>query len=567
MKWVVRGVVATWLSVSVAVQVQAQAPVTAEDTQAIQALAAGYLRTLGGCDAGGFADLFVPETGYFSSGFRGQIAGREGLIGLVESERHCNQAPGTAARPGSGNAAPVVQLEARADGVYGVVDLGPQVGQYEDRYSKTPAGWRIASRTVVTKAELDAGLSAADLAAINALGGPSPGNRYAGEGSERRLLSTGVVISVADGKVSGRAYQADGSYFDDVYERGQDGAWRIQSRVHVPADGVNAAQVAPARRGAVLGTGTFTSFVEDMDRSLAFYRDALGMEVPDLPESGTRPYNPTNVQLFAMFNIQGAKERHQAASVPGTNVRLEMMEIQDVEHKTIPLRIQDPGIVTPVLIVRDVDALLARVVQAQGEVATPGGKPVLFADGTRAVLIRDVDGRFVELRQPADLPAADPAATSGILEQRLSIAVHDMAATTGIYGEVLGFAIEPAVAADPALRELTGLAGLAARRALARGPGGSLVVEFFEYGGVDRQVREMRIQDRGAARLQVRAENLDELVVAMKNAGMQVHSEGGVATPIPPNFKGALVADPNNFFLTPFAPCDACAPTLQSTRN
>jgi hypothetical protein len=31
------------------------------------------------------------------------------------------------------------------------------------------------------------------------------------------------------------------------------------------------------------------------------------------------------------------------------------------------------------------------------------------------------------------------------------------------------------------------------------------------------------------------------------------------AVPIPPNFKGALVADPNNFFLTPFAPCDGCA--------
>ena len=36
-------------------------------------------------------------------------------------------------------------------------------------------------------------------------------------------------------------------------------------------------------------------------------------------------------------------------------------------------------------------------------------------------------------------------------------------------------------------------------------------------------------------------------------------SEGGTAVPIPPNLKGALVADPNNFFLTPFAPCDGCA--------
>ena len=54
----------------------------------------------------------------------------------------------------------------------------------------------------------------------------------------------------------------------------------------------------------------------------------------------------------------------------------------------------------------------------------------------------------------------------------------------------------------------------------------------------------------------------DPLVAAMKTAGMKVISEGGGAVPIPPNFKGALVADPNNFFLTPFAPCDGSAPGI-----
>ena len=32
--------------------------------------------------------------------------------------------------------------------------------------------------------------------------------------------------------------------------------------------------------------GAFTGFVENMDRSLAFYHDAFGMEVPALPASG-----------------------------------------------------------------------------------------------------------------------------------------------------------------------------------------------------------------------------------------------------------------------------------------
>ena len=68
-----------------------------------------------------------------------------------------------------------------------------------------------------------------------------------------------------------------------------------------------------------------------------------------------------------------------------------MMEIQDVPHKTIPLRIQDPGNATLVFIVRDVDSVLARAIQAKAAVATPGGKPVTLADGTRSFLIRDLD--------------------------------------------------------------------------------------------------------------------------------------------------------------------------------
>ena len=69
-------------------------------------------------------------------------------------------------------------------------------------------------------------------------------------------------------------------------------------------------------------------------------------------------------------------------------------------------------------------------------------------------------------------------------------------------------------------------------------------------------------EDRGAARLQLRAQNIDALVVEMKKAGLKIASQGGVAIAIPPNLKGAVVADPNNFFLTPYAPCDGCAPGI-----
>jgi hypothetical protein len=113
--------------------------------------------------------------------------------------------------------------------------------------------------------------------------------------------------------------------------------------------------------------------------------------------------------------------------------------------------------------------------------------------------------------------------------------------------------VETRFAAGKPTRALTGLTKAEVRRSRAQAPGSALWIEFVEYKDVDRTPLRMRIQDRGAARLQLRAQNVDAVVDAMKRAGLTVVSQGGTAVPIPPNLKGALVADPNNFFLTPFA--------------
>jgi len=326
------------------------------------------------------------------------------------------------------------------------------------------------------------------------------------------------------------------------------------------------AQSASAQigKGTVLGTGAVTSFVENMDRTLAFYHDAFGMDVPALPESGARPYNPSNAQLFAMFDISGAKERHQSARLPDTDVRLEVMEVQNVPHSTIPLRVQDPGSLMLVFVVRDAARVLDRARHAHAEVGTPGGKVVKLSDGSQSVLIKDVDGRFIELRQPATLPA--DAKGGDIVAMRLSIAIDDMTKTLAVYRDVLGFAVESDqnLRGDPQLRALTGLRKAEFRRSVVRGPGLSLPIEFVEYRGVDRKPLAMKIQDRGAARMQVRADDVEALVAKMRDAGLHVVSKGGGPVPIPPNFMGALVGDPNDFFLTVIAPCDGCAPRLVS---
>jgi len=332
--------------------------------------------------------------------------------------------------------------------------------------------------------------------------------------------------------------------------------------IAVFASAVLVGQAPSAAKATVLGTGAFTSFVENMDRSLAFYHDAFGMEVPALPATGERVYNPANSQLFDMFDIAGAKERHQSARITGTRVTVELMEIQNVPHQTINLRMQDPGNATLVLMVRDIDAALARAMQAKATVETPGGKPVNFADGTRAILIRDIDRRIIELRQPPSVPATGAAPMADIFDMGLLITVNDMNETKRVYRDVLGFTVEDKIVSNM-IRTLTGIqTSEQILQSRIQAPGSMLWIELIEFKGVDRTPLRMKIQDRGAARLQLRVQDVDVMVAAMKSAGFKVNSVGGVAVPIPPNLKGALVADPNYFFLTPYAPCTGCAPTI-----
>src|SRR5262249_18233088 len=219
------------------------------------------------------------------------------------------------------------------------------------------------------------------------------------------------------------------------------------------------AQSAPSGRGTVVGTGVFTSFVENMDRSLAFYHDVFGMDVPPIPASGERPYNNPNPRLFMFFHIPGAKERHQSARAAGTRVALEFMEIQQVEHKTVSLRVQDPGNAMPVLVVRDLDAAIAALKRANLSMVTPGGMPGALTDSARAVSFRDLDGRIVEITQPAAAPASNAPATSNVVDMRLLIAVNDLDRTLKVYRDVLGFTVKEVTsfAPDAPTRALTGL--------------------------------------------------------------------------------------------------------------
>ena len=237
---ITQNVAASMLLVStLSAPLAAQGSLSAQDRADIQELSAKYARLLGSCAAEEYADLFAPDTGYFASNIRGEVVGRERLIALVRSERHCT----TPAPPASGNTnsprpVPTVAIEMSSMGPIGRADLGEKVGRYDDEYVKTAKGWRFKSRTVMTAQELAAGLTVQDVRAIRRLAGTDLGQfddvYVAGPDGVKRFRASGVALGLAQDGVTGRAFlKNNGGHYDDVYVKTAEGGWRFKSRVHV----------------------------------------------------------------------------------------------------------------------------------------------------------------------------------------------------------------------------------------------------------------------------------------------------------------------------------------------
>jgi len=218
----------------------AQVSLTAPDRAEIQDLSAKYARLLGSCAAEEYADLFAPDTGYFASNVRGEVVGRERLIALVRSERHCIAPPQAS---GTANAAPrpvpTVAIDMSSTGPIGRADLGEKVGRYYDEYVKTAKGWRFKSRTVMTAQELAAGLTVQDVRVIRRLAGTDLGQfddaYVAGTDGVKRFRASGVALGLSQEGVTGRAFlKNNGGHYEDVYVKTPEGSWRFKSRLHVP---------------------------------------------------------------------------------------------------------------------------------------------------------------------------------------------------------------------------------------------------------------------------------------------------------------------------------------------
>jgi catechol 2,3-dioxygenase-like lactoylglutathione lyase family enzyme len=150
------------------------------------------------------------------------------------------------------------------------------------------------------------------------------------------------------------------------------------------------------------GDGRVTGFfhagvtVRDMDEALRFYRDALGLEVASLGETG-------GDHARRIWNMEPGRVRVAFLRVPGSDALVELFEFDEVERHSASARPCDYGAGHFCLYCDDAEAVHRRLVAhgfraRSADVVTVAAGPHA---GAKVFYAIDPDGYHVELYQRA----------------------------------------------------------------------------------------------------------------------------------------------------------------------
>jgi catechol 2,3-dioxygenase-like lactoylglutathione lyase family enzyme len=314
------------------------------------------------------------------------------------------------------------------------------------------------------------------------------------------------------------------------------------------------AAAGPSPTGLSVGSGNFFSpIARDLDKTVAFYRDGLGLDVQGGPANAD-----ANPALRNMFGLPDAQLRWQIGRPPAMRTGVEIVEITKAGGQALERNVQDSGAFMLIAFVRDIDATFSRLKALGAPVVTTGGAPIGIPAASprgRVVVVKDPDGHFVELYQPNEQPATQAPATANVTGVRVRLTVDDVDQALRLYRDALGMTVRSVdeFKNDPTVNAMLGLAGGEYRVGMLEVPTSGLVFELIDFKGVDRKKVRGNIQDPGSTRIQLQVRDVDAAIAAVTRHGSAVVSTGGTTVNLPgrggATTKVAIVRDPDNLFL------------------
>jgi catechol 2,3-dioxygenase-like lactoylglutathione lyase family enzyme len=274
---------------------------------------------------------------------------------------------------------------------------------------------------------------------------------------------------------------------------------------------------------------------ESLDKTVPFYRDVLG-----LPLNGTRDPLAEQPQkldddMSKFTSTKGMSFRAATFRIPNAAFGFELTEFTGGPRKPVRPNLQDIGVVTLALQVRDIEKVLAKVKASGAATVTVGGVPVNPTGSPsskfREILVRDPDGFFVELQQPDPLPASAPNTAGDILGASAQFSIEDSAKTVAFFRDAIGFSARPtsALGTNPVVANLIGLPG--AQWRITHGSIPALALDFglIEYSGVVRAKVVAGAEDPGSPAFTMVVRDINAALEQWTKAGGTVATTGGRA--------------------------------------
>jgi catechol 2,3-dioxygenase-like lactoylglutathione lyase family enzyme len=167
---------------------------------------------------------------------------------------------------------------------------------------------------------------------------------------------------------------------------------------------VEAIQVAPkadAPAGNIVGA-IIGETVGDMTQSMKFWHDIMGVDV-----AGDAKFSKDKATIDLWGLPNGAEVRTMSGMIPGSNARIEFMEVKGAPKTPFDLRVPDPGASGMAIRVAKIQELLPRLKASGVRVLSHNGELVEWSPTVRNVFVKDPNGLNLELVGDAPPPSSN----------------------------------------------------------------------------------------------------------------------------------------------------------------